>query len=113
VHVPKPQPAIKPITINVPPNTATVSVSKAPIAGQRGEFQLVVPPVPEGDKKDWMNGVQTAAHMLLDLCSSDADVMTIFKKNKILFDTVKTNDPDFFKEMMVKFTETKSKFTKE
>ena len=111
--VPKPQPAIKPITLNVPPNKATVTVTKAPIAGQRGEFQLVVPPVPEGDKKEWMNGVQTAAHMLLDLCSSDADVMTIFKKNKILFDTVKTNDPEFFKGMMVKFTETKSKFTKE
>ena len=113
VHVPKPQPAIKPITINVPANKASVSVTKAPIAGQRGEFQLIVPPVPEGDKKDWMNGVQEAAHMLLELCSSDADVMTIFKKNKILFDTVKTTDPEFFKGMMVKFTETKAKFTKE
>jgi hypothetical protein len=48
--------------------------------------------------------------MLLDLCSSDADVMTIFKKNKALFDTVKTTDPEFFKEMMGKFTETKNKF---
>jgi len=51
--------------------------------------------------------------MLLDLCSSDADVMTIFKKNKVLFDTVKAKDPEFFKEMMGKFTETKNKFSKE
>ena len=37
----------------------------------------------------------------------------IFKKNKILFDTVKGHDAVFFKEMMGKFTDTKNKLTKE
>lgn len=107
-----PKPA-KSVTVTTPPNKATVTVTKAPIAGQRGEFQIVAPAVPEGDKTEWMNLVQTSAHMLLDLCSSDADVMTIFKKNKILFDTVKATDPEFFKGMMVKFTETNDKFKKD
>lgn len=101
---PKPQPTIAPIKVNV---------SKAPIAGQRGEFQIVAPAAPEGDKKEWLKLIQTSSHMLLDLCRSDADVMTIFKKNKVLFDTVKTTDPEFFKEMMVKFTETRNMFKKD
>jgi len=80
------------------------------IEGQKGEFQIVIDPPPEGDATEWLALVKTSSHMLLDLCSSDADVMTIFKKNKVLFDTVKAKDPEFFKEMMGKFTETKNKF---
>jgi hypothetical protein len=83
------------------------------IEGQKGEFQIVIDPPPEGDATEWLALVKTSSHMLLDLCSSDADVMTIFKKNKVLFDTVKAKDPEFFKEMMGKFTETKNKFAKE
>jgi hypothetical protein len=83
---------------------------KPPITGQKGEFQIVAPAKPDGDPADWLALIKTSSHMLLDLCSSDADVMTIFKKNKALFDTVKTTDPEFFKEMMGKFTETKNKF---
>jgi len=83
------------------------------IEGQKGEFQIVIDGPPEGDTTEWLELVKTSSHMLLDLCSSDADVMTIFKKNKALFDTVKLMNPDFFKEMMGKFTETKNKFAKE
>jgi hypothetical protein len=83
------------------------------IEGQKGEFQIVIDGPPEGDATEWLALVKTSSHMLLDLCSSDADVMTIFKKNKALFDTVKLMNPEFFKEMMGKFTETKNKFAKE
>jgi hypothetical protein len=37
----------------------------------------------------------------------------IFKKNKLLFDTVKLTDPAFFTDMMTKFTEVKTKLEKE
>jgi hypothetical protein len=83
------------------------------ITGHKGEFQIVIDPPPVGDNTSWLKLVKDSSHMLLDLCSSDADVMTIFKKNKVLFDTVKAADPLFFKEMMIKFTETKAKFNKE
>jgi len=83
------------------------------IEGDRGEFQIRVSPVPEGDATEWLDMVKTASHLLLDVCTSDADVMTIFKKNKVLFDTVKATDPSFFKEMMGKFTQTKANFAKE
>ena len=93
---------------NVPPKEPN-----KPIEGDRGEFQIRVSPVPEGDATEWLDMVKTASHLLLDVCTSDADVMTIFKKNKVLFDTVKATDPSFFKEMMGKFTQTKANFAKE
>mgnify|MGYP003704146607 CR=1 FL=1 len=66
----------------------------------------------DGDVKEWLELIQSASHMLLDLTENEEDVMLIFKKNKALFDVVKATDPDFFKQMMGKFTERKTMFTK-
>jgi hypothetical protein len=86
----------------------------AKIAGEKGEWQIVAPGAPaDGAIADWLELIKTSSHMLLDLCENEADVMQIFKKNKVLFDTVKGHDAVFFKEMMGKFTETKNKLTKE
>lgn len=109
---------VKKINMAVPPPiapiTANVPIAPKKIAGQAGEWQIVAPAAPvEGDIKAWLDMIQTSSHMLLDLCTDEADVMQIFKKNKVLFDTVKGHDAIFFKEMMGKFTETKNKLTKE
>jgi hypothetical protein len=86
----------------------------AKIAGEKGEWQIVAPAAPaEGEITAWLDLIKTSSHMLLDLCADEADVMQIFKKNKVLFDTVKGHDAVFFKEMMGKFTDTKNKLTKE
>jgi hypothetical protein len=86
----------------------------AKIAGEKGEWQIVAPAAPaDGDITAWLDLIKTSSHMLLDLCENEADVMQIFKKNKVLFDTVKGHDAVFFKEMMGKFTDTKNKLTKE
>jgi hypothetical protein len=106
---PKPLP-----TGNVTLGNNTLSVAPKTIAGQKGEWQIVAPAAPaDGVIDDWLKLIQTSSHMLLDLCTDEADVMQIFKKNKVLFDTVKKHDAVFFKEMMGKFTETKNKLTKE
>ena len=104
--------APKEATINVPKgSTATVAVK--PITGQAGEWQIVAPGAPEGDVADWLELIKKTSHMLLDLTQNEEDVMLIFKKNKVLFDTVKATDAGFFKEMMGKFTERKNLFTQE
>jgi hypothetical protein len=96
------------------PNSPVFIVEKPKtIAGQKGEWQITAPAKPEGDATEWLELIKTSCHMLLDLCSNEEDVMHIFKKNKVLFDLVKTTDAIFFKEMMGKFTETKNKFNKE
>ena len=96
------------------PNSPVLIVEKPKtIAGQKGEWQIVAPGVPEGDPKDWLELISTSASMLLDLTANDEDVMHIFKKNKVLFDTVKATNAVFFKDLMAKFTERKNIFNKE
>jgi len=109
----KPDPKPVSETINVPIGTAKVTVTSKPITGQKGEWQIVAPGVPKGDPKDWLELIKTSTNMLLDLTENDEDVMHIFKKNKVLFDTVKATDVAFFKDLMVKFTERKNLFNKE
>ena len=91
----------------------TIEATPKTITGDKGEWQIVAPVKPEGDVADWLELIKTSSHMLLDLTSSEEDVMLIFKKNKVLFDTVKVTDPAFFKEMMGKFTDKKNQFNKE
>jgi hypothetical protein len=110
---PKPVPLPAATLAKLAPKEATINVPKS-IAGQKGEWQIVAPAAPaDGEITAWLDLIKTSSHMLLDLCADEADVMQIFKKNKVLFDTVKGHDAVFFKEMMGKFTETKNKLTKE
>ena len=111
----KPEPKPVPLpTGNVTLGQNSVSVAPKKIVGDKGEWQIVAPAAPaEGSVDAWLELIKTSSHMLLDLCTDEADVMQIFKKNKVLFDTVKGHDAVFFKEMMGKFTETKNKLTKE
>ena len=83
------------------------------IAGEKGEWQIVAPGKPAGEVGDWLDLIKTTSHQLLDLTENEEDVMLIFKKNKVLFDTVKATDATFFKEMMGKFTAKKNEFNKE
>ena len=101
---------VKPIA-KVEPNVETKPSPK--IEGQKGEWQIVAPGKPAGDVGDWLDLIKTTSHQLLDLTENEEDVMLIFKKNKVLFDTVKATDATFFKEMMGKFTAKKNEFNKE
>jgi hypothetical protein len=105
VKKPEPKPVQQPVQVN--------PVAKT-IAGEKGEWQIVAPAAPaEGAIDAWLDLIKTSSHMLLDLCTDEEDVMQIFKKNKVLFDTVKGHDAVFFKEMMGKFTETKNKLRRD
>lgn len=107
-----PKPAIK--TVNGEPVDANLKPIK-PITGQKGEFQIVAPGVPESelDIPAWLDLIKQSAKVLLMTAANEEDVMHIFKKNKVLFDAVKTTDAVFFKELMALFTEAKNQLVKE
>jgi hypothetical protein len=108
--------SVEPVAKTVPKVEPKIEPKKPetkPIAGEKGEWQITAPAKPEGDTKEWLDLIKSASHMLLDLTANEEDVMLIFKKNKVLFDTVKATDAVFFKEMMGKFTERKTLFIKE
>ena len=96
------------------PPAAAPKEPEAPknIVGEPSYHQIVItPPTAEHDQV-WLNDCRDAVHLHLDLCVKEEDVNTIYRKNKVLFDTVKQMDPVFFKSMMAKFTETQKKLAK-
>ena len=97
---PQVKPAEKPVEKPRPP---------AEIKGQPGDWSINVALKPEGKVDDWLVVVNDAVMAGLDMATKEEDVMAIFKKNKQLFDAVKAADPEFFKDMMACFTETKNK----
>jgi hypothetical protein len=107
--------AVAPVAPKPVPKPEPVKEDPKPIVGQKGEFQIVAPGVPESelDIPDWLENIKQAAKVLLMTASTEEDVMHIFKKNKVLFDAVKTTDAVFFKELMALFTEAKTQLTKE
>ena len=82
----------------------------ATITGQEGAWQLKVTLDHGGDIQNWLGVIDDACTLALEMAKSEADVMAIFKKNKQLFDEVKKQDANFFKGLMAKFTEAKTKF---
>jgi hypothetical protein len=96
------------------PKKAEPTVESPRIVGDKGEWQIDAPADPLGqDVKGWLELIRNATYMFLDMCNKPEDVLMIFKKNKVLFDTVKLTDPSFFADMMTKFTEVKTKLEKE
>lgn len=92
------------------PARTVASRPPATITGQDGEWQLKVTLEPGGDVASWLQVIDDACKMALGLTSSEEDVMKIFKKNKQLFDIVKEQDAEFFKNLMAEFTKAKAKF---
>lgn len=105
--------AVEPVKKAEPKPEPKAEPKAKPIAGEKGEWQIVAPAKPSGDADEWLDLIKTSSHMLLDLTSNEEDVMQIFKKNKVLFDTVKATDAAFFKDIMAKFTAKKNEFIKE
>lgn len=75
-----------------------------------GEWRISAPPKPEGDSSEWKQLVEQASMLALGLAKSEKDVMSVYKNNRTLFDTLKEVDEDFFKGLMDKFTAAKIKF---
>ena len=93
---------------------APVSADKrrppAAVTGSEGSWQIKVSLAPEGDVDDWLKIIDETCQLALDNAGSADDVMQIFKKNKQLFDAVKAQDADYFKDLMAMFTAAKNKF---
>jgi hypothetical protein len=74
-----------------------------------GDWSIKTTLTPEGSVDEWLVVVNDAVLAGLAMANKEDDVMQIFKKNKQLFDSIKAADPDYFKDLMTKFTETKNK----
>ena len=89
--------------------TAVTPVTPPSVPKTVGDWSMNVTLKPDANPNDWFEAVWKGATTLLGFTQSDADVMAIFKKNKVLFDEAKSRDPEWFKKLMEEFTKVKNK----
>ena len=106
-----PKPVPKAVAPVVAPVVATTSIGTPVVKANdipEQDWEMKVSGQP--GSADWMQVIEQAATVLLDLAKQEADVMAIYKRNKQIFEEVKTQDAVFFKDLMDKFAQARNKF---
>jgi hypothetical protein len=72
-------------------------------------WQIKVDLNPGADPEEWLRGVGEASDLALSFANTSEDVMAIYRRNKELFETIKSLDEEFFKTLMNQFREIRLK----
>lgn len=99
-----PKPAPKPVPKQEPPKPVAV----APVKQPTEDWEITISGDPQSN--NWKGLVTEAAVLLLSMTKTEEDVMTIYKRNKQVFEQLKTVDAGHFKDLMDKFTQARNKF---
>jgi hypothetical protein len=96
------KPAAQPAKASPPP---------AKIEGKEGPWQLKVSIEPQGEFADWASIVMDATKLGLEQAASEADVMSIFRTNKNIFDRMKAEPgSSAYDALMEEFKTARNKF---
>jgi hypothetical protein len=105
---PKAAPA-KPVVQAAAP--AKASPPPAKIEGKEGPWQLKVSIEPEGSFADWASIVMDATKLGLEQCAAEAEVMSLFRTNKNIFDRMKAEPgSSAYDTLMEEFKTARNKF---
>jgi len=86
----------------------------AKMEGKEGPWQLKVSIEPEGEFIAWAEIVMEATKMALDLATSEADVMAVFRTNKNIFDRLNAEPgSSAYSALLAEFSAARAKFKKE
>lgn len=77
--------------------------------GADAPWSLKVTAKPGTDIQEWCSLVIDMARIGLTQCGSEADVMSIFKVNRTIFDHLKVSDAASYDELMAEFKEARAK----
>jgi hypothetical protein len=72
-------------------------------------WQINVELNPGADPEDWLRSVGEASDLALSFANTSEDVMAIYRRNKELFEVIKSLDEEFFKTLMNQFREIRLK----
>jgi len=92
------------------PAATPTGAAPAKIAGKEGEWQLKVATDPGTDIGAWIELVDSATTIMLEVAKTKDDVMNIFKNNRNIFDKLKLESEGAHKAIMDKFTKAKTSF---
>jgi hypothetical protein len=97
-----------------PAAPAKASPPPAKIEGKEGPWQLKVSIEPQGEFADWASIVMDATKLGLEQAASEADVMSIFRTNKNIFDRMKAEPgSSAYEALMEEFKTARNKFKKD
>jgi hypothetical protein len=95
---------------NEPPKEQPEVKPPKKMSGGQGAWHLEITADDNTTAERWFEVLEKACDVALGMASSESDVMTIFKKNKQIFDKARDMDVIRFKAIMEKFSATKTKF---
>lgn len=79
------------------------------VEGKDTAWQLKISAEPNGDHGGWSQLVIDSTLIQIDQAKSEADVMNIFKTNRIIYDEVKKGSPDLYEVLMGEFKQARAK----
>jgi len=90
---------------------AKASPPPAKIEGKEGPWQLKVSIEPQGEFADWASIVMDATKLGLEQCTAEAEVMSLFRTNKNIFDRMKAEPgSSSYDALMEEFKTARNKF---
>jgi hypothetical protein len=90
---------------------AKASPPPAKIEGKEGPWQLKVSIEPQGEFADWASIVMDATKLGLEQCTAEAEVMSLFRTNKNIFDRMKAEPgSSAYDALMEEFKTARNKF---
>jgi hypothetical protein len=94
-----------------PAKPAPAPAAKAPtkVEGKDTEWQLKVVAKPDGDHGEWSQLVIDATMLQLQHVKSEAEVMSVFKTNRNIYDEVKSGSPTAYDVLMSEFKQARTK----
>jgi hypothetical protein len=90
------------------PKAEEKKAAPAKMEGAEAPWSLKVTAKPGTDIQEWCSLVIDMARIGLTQCGSEADVMSIFKVNRAIFDHLKVSDAARYDELMAEFKEARA-----
>jgi hypothetical protein len=78
--------------------------------GKDSQWQLKVSAEPETEWEDWLKTVVDLTVFALEASQSRADVMNIFRTNRVIYDRIQAQDADAYTELTATFKHFKEQF---
>ena len=101
--------AVKPKAAPVKPAPAPAAKAPTKVEGKDTPWQLKIVAKPDGNHGEWSQLVIDATMLQLDQANTEADVMSIFKTNRNIYDEVKSGSPTAYEVLMDEFKQARAK----
>lgn len=102
--------------VATPPKTTPAPQPKSPpsvppkMEGKDSQWQLKVSAEPQTTWEDWLQTVAELTAFALEAAQTRADVMEIFRTNRVIYDRIQAQDADAYAELTATFKHFKEKF---